>query len=433
MQLLVLPVKVFSVFRLLLKRIHNYPVQSKSCILLLALFFWGAPRYERGGQIMGSFQSQSLVAGYFNHFFFSEEEMEYLDHQITNLLLDSGFNGTVLIARYGMVIYERSFGFSSFEKAEPMNLETTFQLASISKTFTSASVLMLQEEGLLDIDRYVVEYIPEFPYDNITIRQMLSHTSGLQNYMWLVERYWKKKASPTNEDVLQLFLQYPRPLNFTPGKRFDYSNTGFVFLALLVERVSGKRFAEYIHENIFEPLEMHRSFVNDLHHPVEIENRAFGYRQWRGRQIIIPDDDLDGPLGDKGIFSTVHDLFKWDQALHRSELLPAKVWQEAFQNARLSNDSLVNYGLGWRLQTFLDKSIIHHPGRWHGFRTSFKRFVDDHSVVIVLNNTNRGILPVIEGIQDILYYDEKEIWKAKNDNQETPSESEEDMMQDSIP
>jgi CubicO group peptidase (beta-lactamase class C family) len=257
---------------------------------------------------------------------------------------------------------------------------------------------------------------------------MLSHTSGLQNYMWMVERYWKKKQPPTNEDILQLFLQYPRPLNFTPGQRFDYSNTGFIFLGLLVERVSGDKYSDFIHQNIFEPLEMNRSFVYDLHQPIEMENRAYGYRQWRGRHVIIPDDHLDGPLGDKGIFSTVHDLFKWDQALHRSELLPVELWQEAFQNARLVNDSVIDYGLGWRLQTYIDKTIVHHPGRWHGFRTSFKRFIDDHSVIIVLSNNNRGILPIIEGIQDILYYDEKEIWMASHESDDPqPEEFEEEL------
>lgn len=395
-------------------------------LLLFVLFLWSMPTFE-GGRVSAPFKGQSAMAGSSSLMFYSEEELEFINHKITRLLLDKGFNGNVLISRYGMVIYEKSVGFSSFRHSEPMNMETTFQLASISKTFTAAGVLILQEQGLLDINHPVQEYIPEFPYENITIRHLLSHTSGLQNYMWMVERYWKKQVLPTNEDVLQLFLQYPRPLNFSPGQRFDYSNTGYVFLALLVERVSGQRFATFIHEQIFDPLEMTRSFVNDLHHPVEIENRAYGYRQSRGRHIRIPDDKLDGPLGDKGVFSTAYDLFRWDQALHRSELLPPNVWQEAFSHGRLNNDSLIDYGLGWRLQRFIDKPIVHHPGRWHGFRTSFKRFVDDHSVVIVLSNNNQGVLPVIEGIQDILYYDEKEIWMATHSEEVVLPEEEEGL------
>lgn len=412
-------------------RLDEIPTRSKTVLLFLVLLLVGIPRLEKGNRFKGAFQSQSEVGGVLGAFFYSEEELQYIDHQITNLLIDNRFNGNILIARYGMLIYERSFGFSSFRKAEPVTSSTTFQLASISKTFTSAAVLLLHHRGMIDINHKVKEYIPEFPYEDITIRHMLTHTSGLQNYMWQVERHWRKRAIPDNEDVLQLFLNHPRPLNFFPGQRFDYSNTGYVFLALLIERVSGESFGNFIHANIFDPLQMDRSFVNDLNNnPPEMENRAYGYRQWRGQHILIPDDHLDGPLGDKGIFSTVHDLYKWDQALHRSELLPAELWQKAFAHATLSNDSLINYGLGWRLQYFLDKRIVHHPGRWHGFRTSFKRFVDDHTTIIVLSNNNRSILPVIEGIQNIIYYDEKEIWLAARDEaQEREEQTKEDAQQ----
>ena len=382
-------------------------------VLVFALFFLsGVPVYQPGHYGFSPPHGRTSAHASLYSFFYSEEEIDYIDNRITRLLTESGFNGNVLIARYGMVIYNRSFGFACFNRAEPVNSHTRFQLASISKTFTATAVLLLQDRGLLNIGDKVKDHIPEFPYDNISIRHMLTHTSGLQNYMWMVERHWRRNTPPTNEDVLQLFLSHPRPLNFSPGLRFDYSNTGFVFLGLLIERVSGQSYADFIHENIFTPLQMDESFVYDLHNPIPVENRAFGFRQWRNSHVIIPDDALDGPLGDKGIFSTTGDLFKWDQALHRSKLLPADIWEEAFENARLNNDSVVDYGFGWRLQSYLDKKIVHHPGRWHGFRTSFKRFIDDHTTLILLSNNNRNIAPVIEGIQDILYYDDKEIWMS---------------------
>lgn len=394
-------------------------------VLFFLVFFSGVSQLKKGNYFFNPSPIQSSShAGYYS-MFYSEEEIEYLDNRITRLLIEQNFNGNVLIARYGALIYERSFGFSHFNKAEPMNPETTFQLASITKTFTGTGILLLQQEGLLNVNDTVKKHIPEFPYDNITIRHLLTHTSGLQNYMWMVERHWRKSTLPDNEDILTLFLNHRRPLNFSPGQRFEYSNTGFVFLALLIERVSGMSYAEYIHEHIFDPLEMNRSFVYDLHNPVEIENRAYGFRQWRGSHIIIPDDKLDGPLGDKGIFSTVGDLFKWDQALYRSALLPSEVWNQAFEHGRLSNDSTVNYGFGWRLQNYLDKKIVHHPGRWHGFRTSFKRFIDDHTTLILLSNNNRNIAEIIEGIQDILYYEEKEIWMAERQMEPLDAEIEE--------
>lgn len=401
-------------------------------VLFVLLFFAGNNQLEKGSYFFSP-QHTSAHATLLNRLL-SEEEIEFLDFQITQLLTRNQFNGNVLIARYGMVIYQRSFGFASFTRAEPLNAETSFQLASISKTFTGAAILMLQHQGKLHVSDKVKQHIPEFPYDNITITHLLTHTSGLQNYMWLVERQWQQRSLPNNEDILRLFIQHRRPLNFSPGLRFEYSNTGYVFLGLLIERVSGQSFADFIEQNIFEPLEMTRSFVYDLHNPRPVENRAFGYRQHRGRNFIIPDDKLDGPLGDKGIFSTTGDLYKWDQALHRSALLPPELWQQAFDYGRLSNDSTVNYGFGWRLQKYLDKKIVHHPGRWHGFRNSFKRFPEDHTTLILLSNNNRNIAGLIEGIQDILYFEEKEIWMSIHGDVPREEESEApEPMPDAVP
>jgi CubicO group peptidase (beta-lactamase class C family) len=409
----------------------RYSAAHKKYFLCFLLFFIsGISSFSPDSSILSQFKGQTMAHNFNPGFLYSEEELEYLDHQITNVLIDSGFNGTVLISRYGMVIYERAFGFAGTSKAEPLNMETSFQLASISKTFTATAVLLLQEQGLLNVTDKVNQYIPEFPYDNITIQHLLSHTSGLQNYMWLLERRWTQRNFPTNEDVLKLFVETKRPLNFRPGQRFEYSNSGFVFLGLLIERVSGKTYAEFIHEHIFDPLEMDRSFVYDLQKEISIENRAYGFRQVRGRNNLIPDDKLDGPLGDKGVFSSAGDLYKWDQAIHRSELLPPDVWELAFTHARLNNDSLVNYGMGWRLQTYLDKKIVHHPGRWHGFRTSFKRFADDHTTLIILSNNDRNIVGIIEKVQDIIYYDEREIWLATNSDETLPDEELNDTLED---
>lgn len=337
---------------------------------------------------------------------YSEEELDYYEEELTRLLLNSRFNGSVLIARYGTILYQRTFGFADFRNNSPINPHTTFQLASISKTFTATGVLLLQERGLLDIDDFVEKHIPGFPYPAITIRQLLNHTSGLQNYMWLVERYWKNSVPPSNENVLELFNKYPRPLDFTPGSRFAYSNTGYAFLGLLIERVSGQRYPDYISERIFAPLGMEDSFVYDLHGGTVKPDRAYGFRQGRRSFIVIPDVDHDGVFGDKGIYSNAIDLYKWDQAIYKNAMLPAHVWQEAFEPARLRNNNQVNYGHGWRLQTFMDRRIVHHPGRWNGFRNSLKRFVDDHATLILLNNTNRDISHLVQEIQKTIFHEE---------------------------
>ncbi len=359
-------------------------------------------------------------------FLFSQEELDFFDEEITDLLKRRRFNGNVLVARNGTVLYKRSFGYADFRNRTPLSEETPFQLASISKTFTATAVLMLQQDGKLQIDDHVVEHIPEFPYPTITIRQLLNHTSGIQNYMWLGERYWNHRRPPSNEDVLDLFLEYPRPLNFTPGNLFGYSNTGYAFLALLVERTSGDRFPDFVRERIFEPLGMEHSFVYDLHHSQPTRERAYGFRPWRRTFLVIPDVDHDGVMGDKGIYSTINDLYTWDQSIYQNKLLPNEVWQEAFEHARLNSNRPVNYGHGWRLQTFMDRPVVHHPGRWNGFRTSLKRFPEDHATLILLNNNNRNITHLVEELQEILFH--KDLQMTVETHQEDPEEYRDGML-----
>lgn len=396
--------------------------------LFLVLFFTGMSGFSPRNCLLSSFMGQSMAGNSSSSMLISEEKQASITNEINSLLRSSGFNGTVLISRFGFVLYENSFGHKRGPQSEEINLETSFQVASISKTFTAAAVLMLQEEGLLSINDSVATHIPEFPYPNITIRHLLTHTSGLQNYLWLLERLWNRSDLPDNEDVLNLFVRAKRPLNFTPGQHFEYSNTGYVFLGLLIERVSGISYSEFIHQRIFNPLGMTRSYVYDLHRNTKIENRAYGFRQSRGQISRIPDDIADGPLGDKGIFSTVRDLFKWDQAIYSNALLPAEVWRQAFTHARLNNNNPINYGHGWRLQPFLDTTIVHHPGRWRGFRTSLKRFPHDQSTIIVLSNNDRNIRELTDQIRNIIYAEEQEIWMAgreMNDNNNDHAGSEE--------
>ncbi len=347
---------------------------------------------------------------------FFGEEFRYFDDRITSLLENRNFNGNVLIARHGIVYYNRSFGYANFRSRAPLNDTTAFQVASIGKTFTASAVLLLYHRGLLDLDDYVVNHISEFPYPKITIRHLLTHTSGLQNYMWLIENRWQSTRIPTNEDMLNLFVQHTLPVNFQPGQRFDYSNTGYAFLALLIERVSGKSYSEFIQNEIFDPVGMNHSFANDLSNPVDVENKAYGYRRFRNSYIRIPHNYIDGVLGDKGIYSTVIDLYKWDRALYNNSLLPEHLRRKAFDYARLNNNRTVNYGLGWRLQTFLDKKVVHHPGRWNGYRTSFKRYIDDQTTIIVLSNTNRDVMRLVDELQLIVFRDEVIQFTANNES-----------------
>jgi len=338
---------------------------------------------------------------------FSDDDLHFYQDTITQLLLQHRFNGNVLLARDGEVIFSRSFGFADFRNHAPLQPDTPFQLASISKTFTAAAVLILHHEGLIDIDDHVDKHIPEFPWDNITVRHLLNHTSGVQNYMWLVERYWKEERKPNNEDMLQLFIDHPRHLDFWPGTRFAYSNTGYGFLGLLIERVSRQSYASFLHERIFEPLNMENSFVYDPNcSEMVTADRAFGFRPWRHTHLLIPDVRHDGVLGDKGIYASTYDLYNWDQAITNGKILPEELWEKAFGYTTLRNGRQVRYGMGWRLQNFMDSHVVHHPGRWNGFRTSMKRFVDKDATLILLNNTNRNITHLVQSLQHILFLEE---------------------------
>ncbi|HSV87704.1 MAG TPA: serine hydrolase domain-containing protein [Bacteroidales bacterium] len=350
----------------------------------------------------------------------SKEYVRLFDEKVTNLLINTGFNGHLLVAQQGNILYNRTFGFADLRNSLPITHETPFQIASITKTFTAAGILLLHQQEKLHIDSLVVNYLKEFPYKNITVRHLLNHTSGIQNYMYVMERYWTNPRMPTNQDMLNMFIRLRRPLNFTPGTRFSYSNTGYAILAMVIQRVSGERFPDFMYENIFSPLGMHDTFVYDIHYENLREGRAFGFRPVRGGHALIQPVSHDGVMGDKGIFSSASDLFKWDRAIAANELLSPYLWEMAFEKTRLKNENTINYGLGWRLQTFLEQRIVHHPGRWGGFRTSFKRFIDSDATLIVLSNTSMNLSGLIENIQEILFQSEL----AQNPGAELPAESE---------
>jgi CubicO group peptidase (beta-lactamase class C family) len=255
--------------------------------------------------------------------------------------------------------------------------------------------MILQEEGLLNYDDSVRQYIPELPYPGITIRQLLNHRSGIPDYMHFADKYWDVEKPITNEDMIRVMAINIPPKYFTPGNGFDYCNSNYALLASVVERITNKPFEEFVKENIFDPLGMSHSFIYRLDPGQEIPPLVpvgvSGHRGRRGLPRTEPNFYQNGIVGDKGVYSTVEDLFKFDQALYDGTLVSEKTLEEAFHpgSPKISKWK-DNYGFGWRIKAERVNTVFHY-GWWKGFRTYFIRDLYQEKTIIVLTNTTRSL------------------------------------------
>jgi CubicO group peptidase (beta-lactamase class C family) len=307
----------------------------------------------------------------------------------------AGLNGAVLVSHHGKVIYRKNFGFSNYQKKTALTDSSTFQLASVSKPFTAAAVLILHEKSKLNIDDHVTKYVPDFPYDSITIRQLLNHRSGLPNYIYLFDTIDMKSDSYiTNSDVVQYYISHKPALQATPGRRFQYCNTNYALLAYLVEVVSGETFADFLTAQVFTPAHMFHSYVRTLSDTLRPDLQTYGYIGSKWQQV--EDVPYDGVIGDKGIFTTAWDLYLFDQALNHGILLDKNLLAESYKGYSYEKPGKKNYGLGWRLKEFEDSSrIIYHNGWWRGYNTLFVRNPEAGTSIIVLSNKlNRNVYDV---------------------------------------
>jgi CubicO group peptidase (beta-lactamase class C family) len=296
-----------------------------------------------------------------------------------------GFNGNVLIAQDGKVLYENAFGFADLKQKTPLNIESVFQIASITKQFTAMAIMMLFEEGKLNFTDTLQRFFPEFPYRNITIRQLLTHRSGLPEYMSFARRYWKSpKHLMNNNDVMDMLITHHPGLVFLPDRKYKYNNTGYVILACIVEQVSGLQFHTFLEKRIFIPLGMSKTFIYNTKNMSDVKYQTLGYMKNKRR---AEEDYLSGVIGDKGIYSTIDDMFKWDQALYTEQLVRQTTLQEAYTPFSYNRKRDNSYGYGWRITTADDSSkIVYHAGLWRGYSSMFVRRLHDKTTIIVLCN-----------------------------------------------
>ncbi|MEA1986046.1 MAG: serine hydrolase domain-containing protein [Candidatus Marinimicrobia bacterium] len=300
------------------------------------------------------------------------------------------FHGCVLVAQKGKILFNRSYGYADFENKDTLNTNSIFQLASVSKQFTAMGIMILKAKGKLSYSDSVHQYIPEFPYKDVTIRHLLNHTSGLPNYIWQVDRFCEKNDFPYNDDAIRILNRERLYLSSYTGEKFKYSNTGYVLLASIIEKISKMRYDEFMMKKIFRPLKMKNTFVYSPALQDSAKRKIIpGYRHYSRGYRKLPMTKFDGIVGDKGIYSTTGDLFKWDQALYNEKLVDDEILIEAFQNGRLNNGEKVKYGFGFRIKKDdFGNRLIYHNGLWEGFRTSIVRNIKDEKTIIILEHTN---------------------------------------------
>ncbi len=304
-------------------------------------------------------------------------------------LLRQNFNGGILIAKDGEIIYEKYTGKTDLRKKDSITSSTAMHIASTSKTFTATAILRMVQEGKLSLDDSLQKFFPGFPYSRITVKMLLNHRSGLPNYLYFMSNNkwgiqpngkWNHQYA-TNQDVLRMMYDKRPDPTGTPGARFNYSNTNYVLLAMIVEKISGISFPAYMRQKFFEPLQMKDTYVFTL------KDTLTATPSFTNNGIYWDYDFLDATYGDKNVYTTPQDLLKWDQALYTDQLIEKPLLDSSFAPYSFEKPSIHNYGLGWRLQLLPNgKKVVYHFGKWHGSNAAFARLIDEKATIIILGN-----------------------------------------------
>lgn len=301
------------------------------------------------------------------------------------------FNGNILFAENGNIITQKSYGYSNLRKKELLTKEHSFQLASVSKPFTSIAILQLIENNKINLKDTIQEFFPEFPYQGITIHQLLSHRSGMSQYTHFCDApdsIWPDKSiTINNQDVINIISRIVPLINYKPDYKYYYCNTNYLILASIVEQVSGLNFKQYVKKYIFEPSGMFNSAIYDRTNFEDLVLPVQGYENKTPWEDVY----LNGVVGDKGVYSTTEDLLKFDRALDKNILISDSLKKLAFTKMNLERKGSKNYGYGFRLKEHEKYGkIVYHTGWWKGFRSYFVKVLDKNQTIIVLNNVKRG-------------------------------------------
>jgi CubicO group peptidase (beta-lactamase class C family) len=323
-----------------------------------------------------------------------------IDAFMKNLHRRYGFNGNVLVAKKGKIIYQNAIGWADYLHRDSLGIDSKFELASVSKPMTATAVLMLAEEGKIRLDQDVRDFFPDFPYQGITVKMLLAHRSGMMNYVYFVDRLWKSQRKDeskgiTNQDVMKLIAEHKPAPYMQPNRKFHYNNSNYMVLAAIIEKVAGRSYADYMQENVFKPSGMKNTAVYSKAVYEKIPVDVIGHdRTWR---YSVVQNFLDGPVGDKGIYSTIHDLLLFDRALKKGKLLKKSTLDSAYKGHNEMIRGHFNYGYGWRTFEGKNEKVVYHTGWWHGFRHIYLRDLkSDVTIVLLCNLTNGSLLQLDE-------------------------------------
>jgi CubicO group peptidase (beta-lactamase class C family) len=325
----------------------------------------------------------------------SPQALHQLDSLFHYLDATGYYNGNILVAVGGKKVAGASLGYSNIATGEKLTEASPFELASVSKQFTAVGVLKLVANGKLGLDQKLETIFPEIPYKGITIRNLLNHTSGLPSYEQMMSTSWDQKKIATNRDILTELVRLHPEASFAPGSNWEYSNTGYAMLALVIEKVSGKSYAKYMQEAVFKPLGLKHTFIYMRRYaPTPVAGYAYGYVKNDNGDWVLPDSlesysyvrYLDGIGGDGTVNTTVGDLLIWNNAARDGKLLPANLWKEAVTPPVIAGKS-TSYGMGWEVVSNPERGrVLRHNGGWPGYITSNVLYLDKDVSLIYLGN-----------------------------------------------
>jgi len=325
-----------------------------------------------------------------------------IDSFMKELHAKRAFNGNVLVAKKGKILYENAIGWADHLHRDSLKIGSQFELASVSKTMTSTAILLLMERGKLRLDQNVKEFFPNFPYDGITIKLLLTHRSGLMNYVYFADRIWKsehkdERKGITNIDVMNLIAEYKPPPYLKPDTRFHYNNSNFMILGAIIEKVSGMTYADFMKINVFKPAGMKHTAVYSkaAYDKIPVDVVGHDRNSWK---YSVAQNFLDGPVGDKGIYSTVADLYLFDHALKTGRLLKQQTQDSAYTARNPMIRGHFSYGYGWRLFESPGEKVVYHTGWWHGFRHIYLRDLKNDITIVLLTNLSNGSLAKLDGL-----------------------------------